>query len=313
MRQRKFRVALIVGMAVIVAMAVPVLVGCSRQSRDVVTFATPEEAVMALSTALEKNDQERLRQIFGPDTEDLLKSGDDVADRRGREAFIKRLHKRHQLVAGNPDRLMLHVGEDDWPLPIPLIREDGRWHFDGEEGAEAIVRQRIGANELRTIDVMHGYVEAQEEYAATGHDGAPAGVYAQRLRSEPGKHNGLYWEAAPGEAQSPAGPFLASATSEGYGVTQQEPYHGYLYRQLFAQGKDAPGGAREYLVDGKLTAGFALIAYPVEYGASGIMTFIVNQDGRVWQRDLGDNTEAEAAAIKQFDPDSAWTPLPPES
>jgi hypothetical protein len=210
--------------------------------------------------------------------------------------------------------MALQVGADDWPLPIPLVKEQGRWHFDGAAGVEAIVKRRIGANELRTIDVMHSYVTAQEEYAAMGHDGAAAGVYAQQLRSDPGKHNGLYWEpSSPGELPSPAGPFLAAATAEGYGMTKGEPYHGYLYRPLLSQGSSARGGSRDYLVNGKLTGGFALIAYPVDYGASGIMTFIVNQDGVVWQRDLGENTTTDVASIRQFNPDSKWTPIPPES
>jgi hypothetical protein len=277
------------------------------------TFATPDEAVNALAAAAEKNDTEALRQLFGPVSHDLLKSGDDVADRNALKAFVERFHKRHQLVAGGSDSLALQVGEDDWPLPIPLVKQHGRWHFDGAAGAEAIVRRRIGANELRTIDVMHGYVAAQKEYAAAGHDGAPAGVYAQRLRSDPGKHNGLYWDVASGEKPSPAGPFLAAAGAEGYGVTQGTPYHGYLYKPLSAQGPDAAGGSRDYIVDGKLTKGFALIAYPADYGASGIMSFIVNQEGMVWQRDMGENTGTEATALQQFNPDSKWTPIPPES
>jgi len=277
------------------------------------TFATPDEAVTALGAAAEKKDMDALGKLFGPDTQDLLKSGDDVADRNALQAFVERFHKRHQLASGGNDSLVVQVGDDDWPLPIPLVKQQGRWHFDGAAGAEAIVRRRIGANELRTIDVMHGYVAAQKEYAAVGHDGAPAGVYAQQLRSDAGKHNGLYWEPAPGEPQSPAGPFLAAATSEGYGVTRGAPYHGYLYKPLLSQGSNAQGGSRDYIVNGKLTKGFALIAYPADYGASGIMTFMVNQDGVVWQRDLGENTTSRATSIEQFDPDSTWTPIPPES
>jgi len=277
------------------------------------TFATPEEAVAALGTAAQKQDVDELRLLFGPEANDLLRSGDDVADRQAREAFVKRYQVKHQLVSGGGNNLMLEVGEDDWPLPIPLAKRDGRWYFDGAAGAEAIVRQRIGANELRTIDVMRGFVVAQKEYAATSHDGVPAGSYAQKLRSDPGKHNGLYWETVADEKQSPAGPFLASATAEGYGLAHGSPYHGYLYRQLTSQGSDAPGGSREYVVNGKATGGFAVLAYPAEYGAGGIMTFIVNQDGVVWQRDLGENTEARVEAIQQFNPDGKWTPIPPES
>jgi hypothetical protein len=291
-----------------------ILAACSapEQSSNTVTFATPEEAVTALAAAAEKNDNAELGRLFGPGTEDLLTSGDDVADRAAREAFLKRFRTRHQLVAGGPHDLVLQVGEDDWPLPIPLVLENDSWHFDGAAGAEKLVRQRIGANELRTIDVMYGYVAAQQEYASKGRDGAPAGIYAQRLRSEDGKHNGLYWEVAPGEPESPAGPFLAEATAEGYNAQQGTPYHGYLFRPLLSQGDAADGGPRDYIVNGKLTGGFALIAYPADYGVSGIMTFIVNQDGVVWQRDLGDNAGTEAASIQAFNPDSTWTPIPPE-
>jgi hypothetical protein len=299
-------------------MAAMLLLGaCSPQGQrgEFVEFATPDEAVTALAAAAAKHDVAELGRLFGPGTEELLTSGDDVADRAAREAFLKRFQSRHQLVSGGPNDLVLQVGEDDWPLPIPLVRENGRWHFDGAAGAETLVRQRIGANELRTIDVMHGFVAAQLEYAAQSHDGAPPGIYAQRFRSEPGKHNGLYWEPRGGEPESPAGPLLARAAAEGYGDSQGErmPYHGYLYRQLLSQGDAAPGGARNYVVDGKLTQGFALIAYPANYGVSGVMTFMVNHDGGVWQRDLGEDTLAEAARIQQFNPDSNWTPIPQES
>jgi hypothetical protein len=295
-----------------------ILTACSQQQQQsgdsALTFTTPEEAVTALAAAAEKHDVAELRRIFGPGTEELLTSGDDVADRSAREAFLQRFKVRHQLVSGGPDDLMLQVGEDDWPLPIPLLKQNGRWHFDGAAGADQIIRQRIGANELRAIDVMHGFVAAQQMYASRGHDGAPPGIYAQKLRSDPGKQNGLYWEAAPGQPESPAGPLLAHATAEGYAGAQQRgaPYHGYFYRPLFSQGADATGGALDYTVNGKLTKGFALIAFPADYGASGIMTFIVNQDGLVWQKDLGEDTAAAASAIDKFNPDSTWTPIPPE-
>jgi len=304
-----------------------ILAACSQSeegkgTESSLTFATPEEAVTALGAAAERHDVPKLQQLFGPGTEDLLSSGDEVADKAAREAFVKRFQARHQLVSGGPDDLVLQVGEDDWPLPIPLVKQGGRWHFDGAAGADELLRLRIGGNELRTIDVMHGYVVAQQIYASKGHDGQPAGVYAQRLRSDSGKQNGLFWETASGQPESPAGPFLAHAAAEGYGSgqgksptageAQGRPYHGYLYRPLYSQGGAAPGGARDYIVNGKLTKGFALIAYPAEYGVSGIMTFLVNQDGLVWQRDLGENTATEAESIQQFNPDSTWTPIPPE-
>lgn len=302
--------ALIGAMAVVLG---EVLCGCGRSARD--SFKKPDEAVGALVTALEHSDTQSLQTLLGPGTADLLSSGDAVADKRARAAFLERYRLRHELVEGNADTLVLVVGEDRWPLPIPLVRDDGRWHFDGAAGAHELVLRRIGANELSTINVMYGYVAAQRDYGSTGHDGSSAGVYAEKLRSDPGKHDGLYWEVASGEPPSPAGPLLAAASSEGYALERggRSPYHGYLFRTLTSQGPSADGGARDYRVNGQLTGGFALLAYPERYGVSGIMTFIVNQDGVVWQRDLGNDTARVARAIQQFDPDDAWTPLAPES
>ena len=286
---------------------------------DQQAFGTPDEATAALVEALETHDVAALRRLVGAEAEGLLSSGDTAADRRDREAFLARYRVRHQLVAGGPDDVMLQVGEDEWPLPVPLRRRNERWRFDGNAAAHELLMRRIGTNELHTIDVMRGFVEAQEEYAAVGHDGAERGVYARVLRSEPGKQNGLYWEAADGEPPSPAGPFLAAATAAGKltpgqpapSEGQPAPYHGYVYRMLFSQGPAANGGARDYVVDGKLTGGFALLAYPAEYGQTGVMTLMVSQDGIVWQRDLGDKTAELAAAITRFDPDRTWTPIAP--
>jgi DUF2950 family protein len=275
------------------------------------SFATPDEAVEALVAAADRHDVTELRRLLGPGTDEALSSGDPIADRAARDAFVGRYRTKHQLVAGSPDVLVLQVDDDDWPVPFPLVRDAGRWRFDGLAGVDEIVLRRIGANELRTIDVMRGFVAAQEDYAAEGHDGAAAGIYAQKLRSAPGKHDGLYWEAAPGAPESPAGPLLAAAGVEGY-TSVREPYHGYVYKLLTAQGPAAPDGARSYLVDGKLTGGFAVLAYPDEYGVSGVTTFMADHDGVVWQRDLGDETAQAASAIDTFDPSSAWTPIAPE-
>jgi hypothetical protein len=303
-------------------LAVSTLAGCAKPAGETVpqalaqpSFATPEEAVAALVTAGEKEGVETLQTLLGPGTAEVVSSGDPVADRSAREAFLKRYQEYHELVAGGPNDLALLVGDDRWPLPIPLVRTSGRWHWDGAAGARELIVRRIGANELRTIDVMQGFVAAERDYAAAGHDGGTPGVYARRLRSTAGQHDGLYWEAASGERQSPAGPLLAAATAEGYsaqGGGGTNPYHGYLFRPLTSQGPDANGGARDYLVDGKLTGGFALLAYPDSYGTSGVMTFMVNQDGVVWQRDLGMDTAQAAAAIEQFNPDDSWTPIAPE-
>lgn len=294
--------------------------GCAKREQPVESawaFKTPDEAVTAFVKALERNDVAELEKLLGPGTKELLSSGDEVADRRARDSFLERYRSNHQLVAGGPNDLALQVGNDGWPFPIPLVRREGRWSFDGAAGADEIVMRRIGANELRAIAVMRGYVEAQEEYAAQGRDDAQPGIYAQRLRSTPGKHDGLYWESVPGQPESPLGPFVAAAAEEGYGATgatastpaAARPYHGYRYRMLFAQGDAASGGAHDYIVDGKLKNGFALVAHPQTYGASGVMTFLVNQDGVVWQRDLGEETTQVAAAIKQFNPDENWVPL----
>src|SRR5215470_1228691 len=277
-------------------------------------FATPEEAVAALIAATQQGDVTTLQNLLGPGSEKLLSSGDAVQDKADRDRFLTRYQAHHELVAGSPDDLVLLVGDDLWPLPIPLVRTGDRWSFDGAAGAQELVLRRIGANELRTIDVMRGYVAAQEDYAAAGHDGGAPGIYAMHLRSSPGKQDGLYWETPAGAPQSPAGPLLADASAEGYAVKgdAQSPYHGYYYRLLLSQGPDANGGARAYVQDGKLTGGFAALAYPAEYGASGIMTFMVNQDGTVWQRDLGSKSTAAARAIDTFNPDSDWTPIAPE-
>jgi hypothetical protein len=275
-------------------------------------FPTPERAVAALVAALERDDFDEVARLLGS-KQGLLSSGDDVADRAARARFLSRYHEKNQLVAGGPNDLVLQVGEDGWPLPIPLVRQRAQWAFDGTAGAEELILRRVGRNELRAIQVMRGYVEAQMEYASASRDGAGAGVYAQRVNSAPGKRNGLYWPTAKGEPPSPFGPLIAAAAQEGYSRDQSgKPYHGYRYRMLFAQEASAPGGARNYIVDGKLKEGFALLAYPEKYGASGIMTFLVNQDGIVWQSDLGVETPDRAASMRAFDPGRGWTPIPQE-
>jgi hypothetical protein len=300
--------------------------GCAREesvgevdtapaaTKPAATFGTPEEAVTAMVAALERRDRAELTRLLGLESDELLLSGDPVADSTARATFLARYHEKNRLVGAGGDRVILLVGADDWPFAIPIVHADGAWHLDGAEGIEEIAKRRIGANELHTIDVMRGYVVAQDEYAAASHDGVPAGTYARRLRSDPGTQNGLYWETAEGEPESPAGPFLAAASGEGYagdgsGTT---PYHGYRYRLLTAQGPSATGGARDYLEGNHLAGGFAAIAWPASYGESGVMTFLVNQEGVVWQKDLGEGTEQAAAGIASFDPDSTWTPLPEE-
>lgn len=306
---------MIIAHTIIKAAAVVTMVlfagACSRREQSAADeryFSTPEQAVAALITALERNDMARIDRLLG--VQGLLSSGDEVADSAARERFVTRYRERNELVAGGPNDLVLQVGEDPWPMPIPLIRREGRWSFDGPAGAEELILRRIGRNELRTIQVMRGFVEAQQEYASASRDGAASGIYAQRVSSAPGKHDGLYWPTAAGEVPSPLGPLIAAAAEEGYaGTNPSGTYHGYRYRMLFAQGPSALGGARDYMVDGKLKDGFALLAYPENYGVGGIMTFMVNQDGIVWQSDLGEQTAQRAASMRAFDPDRDWTPI----
>jgi len=204
---------------VVIVASMLVAASCARQETDdanQLSFSTPDSAVSALVAALEKRDLVTMRRLFGPETEGLMSSGDTARDRRDREGFLARYQARHEIVAGGPDDAMLQVGDDEWPLPVPLLRRNGRWQFDGDAAVNELLARRIGANELRTIDVMRGFVDAQQEYAGAGHDGAPAGTYARVLRSDPGRQNGLYWEVSAGEAPSPAGPFLAAASAEGY-------------------------------------------------------------------------------------------------
>ena len=286
------------------AIMVTGLVACAKKS-DHATFGSAEEAVSALIEAVRADDAGRLKEIFGPGSDAIVSSGDEVADKTARESFVQLYDAKHALLPEAEDRITLQVGMEDWPFPVPIVRRDGAWHFDGVEGADELVYRRIGRNELGAIAVCRGYVEAQHEYAASDHDGEGAGIFAHKLASDPGTQNGLYWEAVEGEAASPVGSFIANAAAEGYRAGG-DGYHGYRYRPLFRQTDNANGGALEYFDKGVLKNGFALIAWPTDYGASGVMTFIVNQDGVVFQKDLGENTEAAVAAIDAYDPDSTW-------
>jgi DUF2950 family protein len=281
------------------------LAGCARK-HDHETFASPEDAVAALVEAGRKSDMARLEELFGPGSESILSSGDPVADKKARADFIAMYDAKHALVPEGGDKFELQVGTEDWPMPVPIVRRDGQWYFDGAAGADELVYRRIGRNELGAIAVCRGYVDAQHDYAAVDHDGEGAGIYAHKLVSDPGTQNGLYWPATEGEAQSPVGPFIAAAAAEGYRAGNGA-YHGYRYRPLYRQGENANGGALDYFDKGVLRNGFALVAWPAQYGASGVMTFIVDQDGVVFQKDLGDNTETAVAAIDAFDPDTSWT------
>jgi hypothetical protein len=274
------------------------------------SFKSPEEAVKALSDAVKGNDTKELLTIFGPEGKELISSGDKVADETGREHFIKAYEEMNKLVSENDTKVILHVGNGDWPFPIPVVKRGEYWLFDTMVGREEILNRRIGRNELNAIQVCLAYVDAQREYILKDRDEDKLLEYAQRFISREGEKNGLYWEAKEGEERSPLGPLIAKASVEGYTgkrpIGKRNPYHGYYYKILKAQGKNAPGGEYDYMVKGKMIGGFALVAYPDEYGNSGVMTFVVNQDGVVYQSNLGKDTEKIATAMNKFDPDKTW-------
>jgi Protein of unknown function (DUF2950) len=274
------------------------------------TFATPTEAVGALVKAAEEGNREEMLAVLGDDGKELVYSGDPVQDQANWGRFVKSYKTKHALVTEDEKTRILQIGANDWPMPIPIVNDGGKWKFDTAAGKEELLYRRIGRNELGAIAACRGYIDAQKDYAATGHDGLPAGIFARKLMSSPGKQDGLYWETAEGEPTSPAGPLLAQASVEGYegqGLGgKSQPYHGYFYRILKAQGAAAKGGAKSYLGDGNLSGGAAMVAYPAEYKVSGVMTFLINQDGVVYEKNLGDTTSEIAAAMTEYNPDSTW-------
>ena len=274
------------------------------------TFATPAAAVDALIAANRHTSTGQLLAILGPAGAKLIRSGDPVADARGRTRFLAAYDAAHKIEFEGRDKAILEVGAENWPMPIPLVHEGGHWRFDTEAGAAEILDRRIGHNELAVIEVCRAYVAAQREYAARRARSGSATEYAQHFMSRGGQRNGLYWPTKAGEEESPLGPLIAQARAAGYTPgaphTRPRPYYGYYFRILTQQGKDAPGGARNYLVSGHLTGGFALLAYPAIWSDSGIMTFIVNQDGIVYQKNLGPLTARLASRITQYDPDASW-------
>jgi hypothetical protein len=274
------------------------------------TFASPGEAVEAMIAATKAGNTDALLQIFGPEGKELISSGDPVADKNSRERVVQKYEQMHRLVREPDDTVTAYMGAENWPFPIPLVKKGNVWYFDTAAGKQEVLYRRIGRNELATIDVCHAIVDAQKEYETQTHDGDTVKQYAPKIVSDAGKHNGLYWKVAAGEPQSPIGPLVAEAAAAGYTRKQggggPTPFHGYIYKHLTGQGKDAPSGAKDYLVDGKMTGGFAILAYPAEYRNSGVMTFMVNQDGIVYQKDLGPDTAKIAASMTQYNPDSSW-------
>jgi hypothetical protein len=285
---------------------------CARVWADEITeqktFATPDAAVQALIQAVRHFDPKTMLEILGPEGADIIDSGDEVADRQARQKFLAAYDVSHSLARAEDGSVTLVVGKQGWPLPIPLVQDGTSWRFDTPGAVEEILNRRIGRNELSAIQVCLAIVDAQNEYAMQDRNGDGLPDYATKFASDPGKKNGLYWKEKAGEPPSPLGPAVRKASLEGYGTTGDvpTPYYGYYYRLLTAQGPHAAGGAFNYLVGDKMLGGFALVAYPATYGNSGVMTFIVNHDGGVYQKDLGPSTEQIASAMQIFDPDETW-------
>jgi hypothetical protein len=272
-------------------------------------FATPEEVVKAFAAAMQSNDERELLSIFGPTAKELISSGDPVKDKNQREKFISD-YERKNSIAPEGSRMVLIVGEKDWPFPIPLVKKADQWFFDTKAGKEEILNRRVGENELSTVQTLLAIVDAQREYAMHDRDNDGIREYAEKFGSDPGKKNGLHWKTNPGEEPSPLGELVADARAEGYSRSGPQqgpiPFHGYYFRMLKKQGKHASGGAFDYTAKNKMIGGFAGVAYPAAYGSSGVMTFMVNHEGVVYQKNLGKDTAKAAKAMTSFDPDKTW-------
>jgi len=298
--------------AVVATIFVFLPAACAAQEER---FAAPEDAVKAFTTAVAGKDTNALEVIFGPSLRELV-SADPVQASNGLANLARRLAAMIEQKPESDSKIVLQLGNEAWPFPIPLVKADGQWYFDTEAGREEILNRRIGRNELDTLCVCHAYVQAQREYASEDHTGTQVLEFAQHLRSTPGQHDGLYWHAEPGEEVSPLGPLIAQARGEGYRheskimTEKQAPYHGYYFKVLTRQGSHAPGGKYNYIINGHMIAGFALVAWPAEWGNSGVMTFIVNQQDKVYQKNLGPKTGALAGALTTYDPDPGpgWKP-----
>jgi hypothetical protein len=300
------------GHPIIFALAPAMLLQAAPQAARQITpqaFGTPQAAAQATIEAAERNDTAALLKLFGSRGKDIVESGDPTEDKNNRAEFA---HAARQNVKinqdpSNPDRATLSIGAQDWPFPVPLVRKDGKWHFDSAAGRVEILAHRIGENEVNAVEVCRGYVEAQMEYAARDHDKGGVLEYAQKIVSSVGKQDGLYWEGAP-QSLVPKAFANAAASNVVEGAGKSDRYHGYYFRILKAQGADAAGGAFDYVVKGKMIGGFALVAYPAEYAVSGVKTFIVNHQGTVYEKDLGANTAALARQMTRFNPDKSWKP-----
>jgi Protein of unknown function (DUF2950) len=273
-------------------------------------FSQPDEAVEALLDVARNDESGQVAALFGAPGAELFFSGDEIEDKNNREAFVAMAGEKTRIEPAGADRVILHVGKEDWPFPIPLVKSGDGWRFDVEQGREEILNRRIGRNELGALGALNGYVEAQFEYANVDRNGDEVAEYAQKLHSDPGTFDGLFWEAVPGRPLSPLGPLVADARAEGYQLKspadQPSPYHGYYYRILSKQGSEAPGGKYDYVINGRMIAGFGMVAFPAQYASSGIMTFIVNHQGKIYQKDLGPETAWIAANMKEYNPDPSW-------
>lgn len=276
-------------------------------------FANPDEAAAALVQAAQSDAPANLASLFGQGHEGLLSSGDPVEDKNNRDGFAAMAKEKVAIDKSGEDKATILVGTQAWPFPIPLVKQADGWQFDATQGEQEIINRRIGRNELRTLSAMRAYLEAQAEYASSDRDNDGVSEYAQKITSTPGQQDGLFWDPQPGEADSPLGPLMAEAQAQGYVLggkpEQPTPYHGYFFRILTRQGPAAPGGKYDYIINGNMIAGFALVAFPASYGGSGVMSFIVNHQGRIFQQDLGLKTTEIAKAIKEFNPDSGWVPV----
>jgi hypothetical protein len=285
------------------------LVGCFpasalAQQPGQKTFSSPEEASSALVAAMQSKDEKALLELLGPDGKQVISSGDEIEDLHARANFVQRYLEMHRLVSEPDGTTTLYIGARNWPTPIPLVHNANAWYFETEAGKREILYRRIGRNEMSAIRICQELAAAEREYYEAQHS-----QYAQAMFSDEGQHNGLYWKAAAGEPQSPIGPLVGNAVAEGYAPRRSgapTPYRGYYFRILTMQGEKAPGGAKQYIVDGKMTEGFAFVAYPAEYRSSGVMTFIVGSDGVVYQKDLAKATDVMAKSMKKYDPDSTW-------
>jgi hypothetical protein len=287
--------------AVAIVLTVGLCGGVMAQQPGQKTFSSAEDASQALVTAAQNNDEKTMLDILGAEGKQIVSSGDDAEDAENRANFVEKYQEMHRLVKEADGTTVLYIGAKNWPSPIPLVNKGGSWYFDTEAGKKEILYRRVGRNEMSSIRVCQELVAAEKEYSA-----AHQNEYAAKIFSDEGQHNGLYWKPAGGEPLSPVGPLVAAAVTETYATSAPTPYRGYYYHILTRQGKNAPGGAKSYAVNGKMTGGFAFVAYPAEYRSSGVMTFIVGEDGTVYEKDLGKKTEALAKAMKEYNPNSSW-------